>query len=264
MRRKKGADQDVPATAGTRITPEEVQQVEFRLAFRGYNERDVDAFLDRITEDLSAYVAENQASGGAISGGAASSAEAEQIVARAREEADEILRRAREDAANIRATAAPAGSGDARASVAPFLNNEREFLQSLGTLVQSHAEEIKQMVMALRARSDATGAETPAPMPEPPTELRAVEDEPGPVQASSSPVEAAPVESAPVSEIRARLEAAGTPAEVILTDDESPEGPDEAPPLVVDSGTEPVYSTEGSPVGERRERSLRELFWGED
>ena len=258
MRRKKGADQDAPAAAGTRITPEEVQQVEFRLAFRGYNERDVDAFLDRITEDLSAYAAEAQP-GGAVAGGAASSAEAQQIVARAREEADEILRRAREDAANIRATAAPAGSGDARAAVAPFLNNEREFLQSLGTLVQSHAEEIKQMVMALRARSDAADADSAAPAPQPPAELRVVDDEPGPVQASGPAVEAAPV-----SEIRARLEAAGPPAEVTLTDEEAPDGPDEAPPLVVDSGTEPVYSTEGSPAGERRERSLRELFWGED
>jgi len=56
MRRKKGTD-DAPAT-GARITPEEVQQVEFRLAFRGYNERDVDAFLDRITEGLSSYIEE--------------------------------------------------------------------------------------------------------------------------------------------------------------------------------------------------------------
>ena len=56
MRRKKGTD-DAPAT-GARITPEEVQQVEFRLAFRGYNERDVDAFLDRITEGLSSYLEE--------------------------------------------------------------------------------------------------------------------------------------------------------------------------------------------------------------
>src|SRR4030095_15518230 len=59
MRRKKGSD-DAPAT-GARITPEEVQQVEFRLAFRGYNERDVDAFLDRITEGLSSYCEELEA-----------------------------------------------------------------------------------------------------------------------------------------------------------------------------------------------------------
>ena len=60
MRRKKGSE-DAPATGDARITPEEVQQVEFRLAFRGYNERDVDAFLDRITEGLSSYREELEA-----------------------------------------------------------------------------------------------------------------------------------------------------------------------------------------------------------
>ena len=249
MRRKKGTELDASAGAGARITPEEVQQVEFRLAFRGYNERDVDAFLDRITEDLSAYMADGQ------TGAGATGVEAEQIVARARAEADEILRRAREDAASIRATAAPAGAatGDTRAAVAPFLNSEREFLQSLGTLVQSHAEEIKQMVMALRSRTEsAPEPVVPQAVPEPP----AVRDE-----ATGSGM---PVEAAPASEIRARLEAAGPPPEVRVPDTEAPGEPDDGPPVVVEGGTEPVYSTEGSPAGERRERSLRELFWGED
>jgi DivIVA domain-containing protein len=259
MRRKKGTEQDAQEEARARITPEDVQRVEFRLAFRGYNERDVDAFLDRITEDLSAYTA---AVGGAapvgIAGGEAS-AEADQILARARAEADEILQRAREDAANIRATAGPAGaaSGDARAAVAPFLNSEREFLQSLGSLVQGHAEEIKQMVMALRSHREATPANEPAGGPSLVPEPPAATEPPGEAPAPA-------VEAASVSEIRARLGAAGPPPEVRLPDQEASGEPEEAPPVVVDGGTEPVYSTEGSPAGERRERSLRELFWGED
>jgi DivIVA domain-containing protein len=271
MRRKKGTEQDAPAVAGQRITPEEVQQVEFRLAFRGYNERDVDAFLDRITEDLSAYAAEGRAPGTPTEGGAAPSAEAEQIVARARAEADEILRRAREDAANIRTAATPVGSGDARAAVAPFLNNEREFLQSLGSLVQSHAEEIKQMVMALRARTDtAAGEPSTGQAVDPSTALAAAP--PGDVglhaigeeTGSSQTMSSSQIEAAPVSEIRARLEAAGPNPPVTLSEEEAADDPVDPPPLVVDSGTEPVFSTEGSPAGERRERSLRELFWGEE
>lgn len=257
MRRKKGTHQDAPAVAGARITPEDVQQVEFRLAFRGYNERDVDAFLDRITEELSAYIAAGQGPGRVGTGEAgAAGAQAEQVVARARAEADEILRRAREDAANIRATATPGGpsSGDTRAAVAPFLNSEREFLQSLGSLVQTHAEEIKQMVVALRARADAAPQEPAGP--------RAVPEPPAPREGTSTAQP--PVEAAPVSEIRARLEAAGADPEPRLLDAEAPGEPDEAAPVVVEGGTEPVYSTEGSPAGERRERSLRELFWGED
>jgi hypothetical protein len=34
--------------------------------------------------------------------------------------------------------------------------------------------------------------------------------------------------------------------------------------VVVESATEPVYTTEGPPASDRRERSLRELFWGEE
>jgi DivIVA domain-containing protein len=260
MRRKKGTDQDAPAVAGARITPEDVQQVEFRLAFRGYNERDVDAFLDRITEDLSAYIADGRGPGRAGTGGGAGApgAQAEQIIARARAEADEIIRRAREDAANMRATAGSgAPSADTRAAVAPFLNSEREFLQNLGSLVQTHAEEIKQMLVALRARADAApqGHADPVAVPEPPTPREG---------ASTAEPASPPVEAAPVSEIRARLEAAGADPEPRLLDAEASSESHEAAPVVVEGGTEPVYSTEGSPAEERRERSLRELFWGED
>lgn len=260
MRRKKGTEQDAPAAAGARITPEDVQQVEFRLAFRGYNERDVDAFLDRITEDLSAYIADGQAPRGeSIAGATGASAEAEQILAGARAEAEGILRQAHQDAANIRASAGLAGevSGASRAEVAPFLNSEREFLQSLGSLVQTHAEEIKAMVVALRSRAEATAEEPAGPraVPEPPT----AREEASPEDPASPPVEAAPV-----SEIRARLEAAGPAPELRLPDAEAPGEPGDGPPVEVEGATEPVYSTEGMPAGERRERSLRELFWGED
>jgi len=252
MRRKKGTE-DAPATGDARITPEEVQQVEFRLAFRGYNERDVDAFLDRITEGLSSYREElegvRSGSGLPLAAVAGSTGDADAIVARARAEADEIVRRAQEQAAAIRATAG-AGSGDARGAVAPFLNREREFLQSLGGLVQTHAEEIKQMVMAIRERAEAS-APSEAPR-------------------SAAPISSAPearsqadLEPASAAEIRERLQASEPPVEIGSAEDEDL-APEASPPIVVESGTEPVFSTEGAPASERRERSLRELFWGED
>ena len=169
MRRKKGEDRAVSEGGDARITPVDIQQVEFRLAFRGYNERDVDAFLDRITEDLDSYVEENAqlrggmgpATVGQVSVGDRS-AESDAIISRAREEAAAIVRRAEQEAAAIRGSTGARGA--ARAAVAPFLNTEREFLQSLGSLVQTHAEEIKQMVLSLRAREE----NAPAPVePEP-------------------------------------------------------------------------------------------------
>jgi DivIVA domain-containing protein len=244
MRRKRSERPEEPAVGGGRITPIDVQQVEFRLAFRGYNERDVDGFLDRVTEDLSHYLEENQRlrSGSvsvapAISPDDAEAArrEAEEILERARGEAAEIVRQAEREAAAIQATAG-AGSGEPRTAIAPFLNREREFLQNLGGIVQSHAEEIRSMVMALRARAE----DTPAP--------------PAPEASSSSDGAAEPADegdlgAASAEEIRERL-----------GDDEVPEPVGE---VVVDA-TEPVYSSEGAQAGEGRERSLRELFWGDE
>jgi DivIVA domain-containing protein len=275
MRRKKGTD-DAPAT-GARITPEEVQQVEFRLAFRGYNERDVDAFLDRITEGLSSYLEELErfrlVGGQPLQAVAGSTGDAAAVVARARAEADEIVRRAHEQAAGI-PSAAGAGSGDARGAVAPFLNREREFLQGLGGLVQTHAEEIKQMVLAIRERAEASSVPdaarstaTPSSVAEvpPPVETDATGERATASSASQVPSAAPPADLEPASaaEIRERLQASEPPVEIGPADeDDLP--PKAAAPIVVESGTEPVFSTEGAPASERRERSLRELFWGED
>ena len=230
-------------SADGRITPAEVQSVEFRLSFRGYNERDVDAFLDRITEDLSAYLGElAQLRGGApigvSTGGDADRAEAEGILGQARTQAAAIVRQAEQEAAAIRAGAA-AGTGDTRAAVAPFLNTEREFLQSLGGLVQSHAEEIKQMVFALRSRSEGAS----------PDAASAVPASPAPAALASPPA------GATAAEIRERLGQPAPPPD--------PGSTDEAP-IVIDAATEPAYSSEGAPANDTRERSLRELFWGED
>ncbi len=275
MRRKKGTD-DAPAT-GAPITPEEVQQVEFRLAFRGYNERDVDAFLDRITEGLSSYLEELErlrlVGGQPLQAVAGSTGDAAAVVARARAEADEIVRRAHEQAAGI-PSAAGAGSGDARGAVAPFLNREREFLQGLGGLVQTHAEEIKQMVLAIRERAEASSvpdaarsAATPSSVAEvpPSVETDATGERATASSASQVPAAAPPADLEPASaaEIRERLQASEPPVEIGPADeDDLP--PKAATPIVVESGTEPVFSTEGAPATERRERSLRELFWGED
>ena len=262
MRRKKGHGGSGLALGDGRITPADIQQVEFRLAFRGYDERDVDAFLDRITEDLSAYLEENQRlrSGGAVApaavaGNDEAGREAERVLAAARDEAAAILRRA-EQAAAI--GAATGGAPDARASVTPFLNTEREFLQSLGTLVQTHAEEIKQMVLALRARQGAPGGATSArsePVPAPP-----VLEGPDP---TPPPEPEVAFEAATAAEIRERIGPADDPDGP--DDDPEPEAaPAEEEPVILEAATEPAFSSEGAPAGERRERSLRELFWGED
>jgi DivIVA domain-containing protein len=161
-----GKDNAERSTGGARLTPVDVQQVQFRLAFRGYNERDVDAFLDRVTEDLTARIEERdrlvrqlEAGGGGVGAMdiAAARAEADAIVARAREEGQEILRRAMAEAAAARAGAAPATSADPRAALAPFLAKEKEFLARIGSMVQGHAEDIRGMVQEMRGGGEPRG-----------------------------------------------------------------------------------------------------------
>ena len=234
MRRKKTEGSSV--SGGGRITPMDVQQVEFRLAFRGYNERDVDAFLDRITEDLAAYMEDNQR----LRAGAPAAPVVAGDIAGARTEAGRIVDEARAEAARIlrdaeiHAAAAGSPAGDAPAAVVPFLNTEREFLQSLGSLVQGHAEEVKQMVLALRARTDASA---PTAAPATPAPAPALEDEVDEVEPAATTEDEA---FAPVS---------------------VPAGEDEADDVAEGSVPEPAPAQLRRDSGDR---SLRELFWGED
>jgi DivIVA domain-containing protein len=215
MRRKKEHGEQAQSSGDGRLTPAEIQQVEFRLAFRGYNERDVDAFLDRITEELSSYLDEINR---LRSGGAASPAVA---VA----------------SAPLGGSAAAGAGSDARAAMAPFLNREREFLQSLGGLVQGHAEEIKALVLSLRGKveAEARGA--------------SISSASGLGDGGS----AAPGQPAAKTELE---NAVSSPPSVAKSE-----------PVVLNDASEPPRAGDPETVSAERpsgERSLRDLFWGED
>jgi cell division initiation protein len=171
MARKK--DEGSPGS-GTRLTPVDVQQIQFRRALRGYDEQEVDDFLDRITEELTLLIEERRSAtdrAGSLptvrvssAGAAAATQQAEELVAQARERAEAIVREAQQRAAEIirqagvRAAAGggavAAGSG---AAIALYVSREREFLQQLASLVQGHAESVKGMVAQARD-SGASGA----------------------------------------------------------------------------------------------------------
>src|SRR5438552_3626933 len=158
-----------PQEPRSRLSPAEVQQQQFRRSFRGYDEQEVDDFLDRVTEDLGAMLEEIQAlkqqAGRALTtpvGGASDAAEASRAVAditrRAREEADAIIRSAEARAEAITGGARAGGTGPEAAPVggdqahlSRFVGRERGFLQELASLIQSHAEAVKQMVQEARS-----------------------------------------------------------------------------------------------------------------
>jgi DivIVA domain-containing protein len=228
------ANEESNAPSDPRITPADIQRQEFGVSrFGGYRMRDVDEFLDRLTESTELIIAENErlrSSGGPIVG----SADLSEID----RQADEILQRARDEAKRI---VEQARGGDAGASIAPvddeqrvavdaFLSQERAFLQSLATLVQGHAESVK--AMAKQARR-TPAAETVQPEEEPPSE-RAEADISLPEASAEVPSE--------------RGEGDASPA----TGDET---------VVLDV-------PEPSPLATERQRegdpSLKQLFWGEE
>ena len=129
-----GSEWSAPGPAAG-LTPLDVQQKEFRVTRvgSGYRMREVDEFLDQITDTLTALVAENdrlRTSGGAVAAAPAG-------------ETDPSTTPSRTDP----------GAVDA------FLQQEKGFLQDLGGLVQAHAEELRSMIRA--ARSEPAVPDTP-------------------------------------------------------------------------------------------------------
>src|SRR5262245_60744601 len=183
-----------PSSASTsesgRLTPSDIQQKEFRVAFRGYNERDVDVFLDQVTEEVGRLHADNKRlrEEGEHRGGSSlvGADEADAIIRQARLEAERILSGARTNAAAVAVSATPqagltAGDGaTSRVLIGAFLAREREFLQTIANLIQDHAQSVKdnagrarEEIASVQSTSSASAPSTPsgpppaAPIPPP-------------------------------------------------------------------------------------------------
>jgi len=270
-RKEKGDAQDFSGMPPATVTAADIQQKEFRVSrFGGYKMRDVDEFLDQVTEAMTKLADENQrlrsASGlpAAPAIGAPDladqSRQADEIIARARAEAAQILQEAR----SLAAGSAPAGD---RAAVGAFLSQERDFLQQLAALVQGHAESVKGMAKANRAKApEATAASTSEPTK--PT------SEPTPAPAEPTPPTPAPAPSVSAAPGSVAPEEGGPEPEASEPVATVPEAePEPEPPARTQVDTQPirVQRPAAVPGGDRDEQgegggdpSLRELFWGED
>lgn len=160
-----------------RITPMDIQQKEFRNAFRGYNEREVDEFLDALTEELARLQSENVRLRAELENreqeARAAQAEAEATLRRAREEAARMLQAAEAQAQSVMEVTegAPALAEDAPSvgsflkknsmvqAIRPFLGREREFLQSMARLIQEHADSVREEVRQIREEPGSVGQE---------------------------------------------------------------------------------------------------------
>lgn len=306
MRRKKKAREaelGFGAEAPRGLTPADIQAKEFRLAFRGYHERDVDEFLDELTEELGRLLDENRRLreeldartttplGGGLDAALASRT-AEDILRRAREQAAAIVgdaeRRARDLSEAWTAEAAPRGDAGV---VSTFLSREREFLQSLAGLIQRHAEQMKELARALRRETGAGhGARRE---PSPPQEAVAAASPWEPVGAGGQASPGGPQPGEPSWPAGGALEppwerpfsspVEGREARPVPTDRRAGEETEGPGSRVIEIPEEPSLSEDPSPSGRRseggrpaapedggdprdtaEEPSLRELFWGEE
>jgi DivIVA domain-containing protein len=239
---------------GAPITALDIQQKEFRVSrFGGYRMRDVDEFLDRLTEVVSEMTEENARLRRQVGAAPVVGSPDLDDVAR---QADEIIQRARDEAARINAEARgrspgagspPAGTDEERAAVKAFLQQERTFLQELAGLVQGHAETVKGMARSAR-RGDVAESTQPAPgpdhEPEAPTDTAEMDDE---------GKHAAPtiIEDEGPTERVVEIEDGDATQTLPAADAEGELAP-----------TRPASS--GQDRGSDADPSLRELFWGED
>lgn len=269
------------------ITPQDIQEKEFRLAFRGYNERDVDEFLDELTEEIGNLRSESErlkrqgTDRGTERFDATAALEAQTVVRQARDEAARILAEARARAEELEAeareratpTRASPAMGEARATgtgtpdagaVAAYVARERQFLGTLAALIQRHAEAVKEDLRGERRSGQPTASPAPSARPadpaspQPELQSPARAPEPG-MAAPRTPLPAQPrpqtpppptVESAPHV-----ARAPGTTAASAMEETGGPAG--EAP-------ADAAGQRQRADDEEEEERTIRELFWGQE
>ncbi len=292
------------------ITPVDIQQKMFKRVMKGYSETEVDAFLDEVTEGLARLLAEHKrlreqvellGMRATTTLDASSAADADALVRGARDEAARILAEARQQA-----DAALAGSA-ARAPSAPaedarwfadltktFVSREREFLQGLASMIQQHAEAVREDLRRTQQvpppaptaepEPDGASAEPPVEAEREPEEASAQADEPEvpavvteaapAAQDPHRPWRPEPTRSMTVEELRAGPVGSGPPTEPPAGERAAGGGETEAewwesdrsraaaPPTKAPARSE---TPRGDPAeGDDEKDSLRELFWGED
>jgi DivIVA domain-containing protein len=282
-KKRKQPEMAAPPSEPRRITPVDIQQKEFRVAFRGYGMGEVDAFLDEVTEELARLYADNKRLREDAEFGRTSrletsgAAEADAMMRQAREEAARIVAEATARASTmaaeapsqpVQAGATPGPPGTSTEIMGIFLARERAFLQNMANLIQAHAEGVKQDVRRVRERPAP-----PAPAEQPrPTEVlsTAASEEPQPREPARGEERVVERESEP----------AGAPQEIVdLTREAEPVAEDRGDPVLspVPEGTSDrnIVETSGKQTtpstrpgveedDTKEERSIRELFWGED
>ena len=277
-----------PSTASAMMTPLDIQQKEFQVSrLGGYRMRDVDEFLDQLTDAMTAVLAENErlrsgASGSPIVGSPdldEVSRQADEIIQRARDEAARIVADANERAASMAGHAASGSVQRGRSRGGRRLPRSRAGVPA----------EPRRARAGARRRGEGDGPGDPPAEPQPsagagPAEQRTGEAAPParraqrlrrlPARRSARPrtgrAPSSPTRSRWSATPRLRAQSAEAarpePVRVRARPRTGADPPDRADP----TADEPIVVSEPEPARARRDddeggdESLRELFWGEE
>ena len=275
-----GLEPGADAGSGPRITAADIQAKVFNPQKKnGYSEAEVDEFLDQITEEFVRLQEDARRGRGGMSGSAGSSATADEIRKKAEAEAEAILADARARAAAL--TAGGTGAAPSAADVQPFLTQERDFLHSIAGMIQQHAETIRDMAKAAKEGTLPPGEPSGDDLAEPRSAAGSDDGGPGSIGSAARAVTgsawaattptAAPEEDAAPSSADVVGQSSDRSVIQIPTSpvDAPPESASQAQPraMTTEAVSDPVLESDAdpaasAPVGDQR--SLRELFWGED
>lgn len=261
------------STASAMITPLDIQQKEFQVSrLGGYRMREVDEFLDQLTDAMTAVLAENERlRAGASSSPIVGSPDLDEVS----RQADEIIQRARDEAARLvaeartRASSTSGGTPGAvtaaeREAVDAFLARERAFLQRLAALVQEHADGVKSMAKDVRRRSAPGSTGKPLVATTPEEEAASTRAE-APASDVSEPPEAedgqADADDGDTPETEAAADPDATrPMDRVNASDDA----EEETIVVAEAEAERSRASARSRREDDRDETLRELFWGEE
>lgn len=283
------------------LTPRDIQQKQFHDTFRGYSHEEVDLFLDEVAEAFDKVFRENQSFHhrlteleGSLTEARGSEDMLKRMLVTAQETADKAVQEARERASNMVSTSqakseeiltgAERSAGEivsqasdrAKKIVEDAINKERELQVRIEALKHFEAEYRARIKAFIESQLDAVdkGAELPALPGEPVPAARISEppaSSPAPKPADDPKVLVPPltpdVKAEPISQQPAAVVPQPTAPAVSTEERESMQrvtvGPEpDAQGAKVAAGNV-AGESEASDVPDQ-DRSIRELFWGEE
>lgn len=242
------------------LTPMEIHEHQFRKSFRGYNENEVDDFLDRIVDDFEKLLRENDRLKNLVNSNEkelehfrklektlndtlmVAQRTADEVITAAKKNADELKENTARECQNLREQARLESKRQIDSATTKrdailveydkFVREKNAFLMKLRTILESELTITVQMLEDIPKTDEAVKKILPDDIPSVPAE-----ETPAPVEKTVEPV----AKVAPAEKIAEPVKETPAPVENVKPDKKSaPRDDDSELPNLVDVSTKPV------------------------